>query len=68
MIALGLNELATLNYQARALGTPRPISPSAREALRPAIERLGVPGPAPGQPNESVVAGWRYYCRLTGEG
>ena len=67
VIALGLNELATLNYQARALGAPQPISQSDREALMPAMKRLTVPGPQPGEPNESVVAEWRYYCRLTDE-
>ena len=68
VIALGLNELATLNYQARLLGTPRPISQEDREGLQPAIKRLAVPGPHPGEPGESVVAEWRYYCRLTDEG
>jgi L-fuculose-phosphate aldolase len=67
VIALGLNELATLNYQARLLGEPRPISNADREALQPAIERLAVKGSAPGEPGDSVVAEWRYYCRLTGE-
>ena len=67
VIALGLNELAALNYQARLLGEPRPISHADREALRPAIERLAVKGAAPGEPGDSVVAEWRYYCRLTGE-
>jgi L-fuculose-phosphate aldolase len=67
VIALGLNELATMNYQARLLGEPRPISNADREALLPAIERLAVKGAAPGEPGESVLAEWRYYCRLTGE-
>ena len=67
VIALGLNELATLNYQARLLGTPQPISVADQEMLRPAIERLAAPGRAPGEPGESVIAEWRYYCRLTGE-
>ena len=67
VVALSLNELATMNYQARALGTPRPISHSDREALGPAIERLAAPGSAPGEPGPSVATEWRYYCRLTGE-
>jgi L-fuculose-phosphate aldolase len=67
VIALGLNELATLNYQARALGEPKPISQSDRAALAPAIKRLGERGPRPGEPGDSVVAEWRFYCRLTGE-
>ncbi|HEY4265292.1 MAG TPA: class II aldolase/adducin family protein [Micropepsaceae bacterium] len=67
VVALSLNELATMNYQARALGTPRPISESDREALSPAMKRLMKRGPRPGEPGDSVVTEWRYYCRLTGE-
>ena len=67
VVALGLNELATMNYQARALGTPRPISEEDREGLRPAMERLTLRGARPGEPGDSVVTEWRYYCRLTGE-
>jgi ribulose-5-phosphate 4-epimerase/fuculose-1-phosphate aldolase len=67
VIALGLNELATLNYQARALGTPKPISQSDRAALAPAIKRLGERGAEPGVPGDSIAAEWRFYCRLTGE-
>lgn len=67
VIALALNELATMNYQARALGTPRPISEADREGLRPAMERLTVRGARPGEPSDPVVTEWRYYCRLTGE-
>ena len=67
VVALGLNELATMNYQARLLGTPRPISQSDREALRPAMKRLTARGPRPGEPGDSVVTEWRYYCRLTDE-
>jgi len=67
VIALGLNELATMNYQARVLGTPRPISNADCEALRPAMKRLTERGTAPGEPGDSVATEWRYYCRLTGE-
>lgn len=67
IIALSLNELATMNYQARLLGNPRPISNLDAYALAPAIERLAVRGPRPGEPGATVVTEWRYYCRLTGE-
>ena len=67
VVALGLNELATMNYQARALGEPRPISQSDRDALAPAMKRLTARGEKPGEPGESVTAEWRFYCRLTGE-
>jgi ribulose-5-phosphate 4-epimerase/fuculose-1-phosphate aldolase len=67
VVALALNELATMNYQARALGTPRPISPEDRVALEPAMKRLTRQGPRPGEPGDSVITEWRYYCRLTEE-
>lgn len=67
VIALALNELASLNYQARALGVPRPISVADQVALRPAIQRLSARGSSPGEPGDSVVTEWRYYCRLTNE-
>lgn len=67
VIALSINELATMNYQAHALGAPRQISQSDRDALRPAMQRLAERGPRPGEPGDSVVTEWRYYCRLTGE-
>ena len=67
VIALGLNELATMNYQARLLGAPQPISQADREALQPAIKRLAAKDTPPGEPGESIAAEWRYYCRLTGE-
>lgn len=67
VVALGLNELATMNYQVRALGEPRPISQADREALAPAMKRLTARSEKPGEPSESVTAEWRFYCRLTGE-
>jgi ribulose-5-phosphate 4-epimerase/fuculose-1-phosphate aldolase len=67
LIALGVNEFATLNYQARLLGTPRPISEEDQQALRPAMKRLTTRSDRPGEPGESNTTEWRYYCRLTGE-
>jgi L-fuculose-phosphate aldolase len=67
VIALGLNELATMNYQARMLGEPRPISVEDQMALRPAMKRLTGRGPSAGEPGDAVVTEWRYYCRLTEE-
>ncbi len=65
LVALGVNELATMNYQARLLGTPREISEDDRIALAPAVKRLSASGQP--EPSESVATEWRYYCRLTGE-
>jgi ribulose-5-phosphate 4-epimerase/fuculose-1-phosphate aldolase len=67
VIALALNELATMHYQARLLGAPRPISADDREGLRPAMKRLAERGSRPGEPGDSIATEWRYYCRLTGE-
>jgi ribulose-5-phosphate 4-epimerase/fuculose-1-phosphate aldolase len=66
IIALGINELATINYQARLLGTPREISDEDKAALEPAIRRFAEDG-RPGEPSQSIATEWRYYCRLTGE-
>lgn len=66
LIAVGLNELATLNYQARQIGTPRPIPEEDHAALRKSGARLG-PGNVRGEPNASVATEWRFYRRLTGE-
>ena len=67
IVALSLNELAAMNYQARLLGNPRPISEEDQRELQIAIKRLAEPGPEPGEPGDPVVTEWRYYCRLTGE-
>lgn len=59
--AISLNELAEMNYRARLLGEPRPISDEdiATFAARP---------DAPKKPINSnrTAAMWRYYLRLTG--
>lgn len=62
--AIQLNELATMNYQASLLGTPRPISASDQESFR-TLER------GPKSTDGTLVPGraaalWRYYCELTG--
>lgn len=67
LIALGVNELATMNYQARLLGAPQPISVEDQQALRPAMARLTARGKQAGEPGESNTTEWRFYCRLTGE-
>ena len=56
--AIHLNELATMNYQARLLGEPRPISDADQAEFR-AMARRGGGG--------RVGALWRYYCALTAD-
>ena len=64
LYAIDLNELAQMNYQARLLGTPRPISESDQERLRRMNRRQ--PGGARGdKPAGRAAAVWRYYCELT---
>jgi ribulose-5-phosphate 4-epimerase/fuculose-1-phosphate aldolase len=67
VIALALNELATMNFQAHVLGQPRPISEADKDALRPAIERLNARSKTPGEPSATIAAEWRYYSRLANE-
>ena len=57
LYAIHLNELATINYQARLLGNPRPISDEDLVAFRNMSRRGGGGGRAP--------ALWRYYRALT---
>ena len=68
VVALGLNELATMNFHAHMLGEPRAISGADISALRPAIDRLSLPSAKPGEPGAATETEWRYYCRLADEG
>jgi len=68
VVALGLNELAVMNFQARMLGEPRVISDSDISDLRPAIDRLSLRSARPGEPGAATETEWRYYCRLAEEG
>jgi ribulose-5-phosphate 4-epimerase/fuculose-1-phosphate aldolase len=56
--AIALNELAEMNYRARLLGTPRPISDED-------LASFTRPGTAP-QMSNRIGALWRYYLRFTG--
>lgn len=60
--ALALNELLTMNYEARAVGVPKPIPEGDHEDLYPAVRPLGSLGG-----HAAVLAEWRYYCKLAGE-
>jgi ribulose-5-phosphate 4-epimerase/fuculose-1-phosphate aldolase len=65
LAAIHLNDLATVNYQARLLGDPVPIPKEEQEAFRRG------PGPrgraVAGAPGGRVAALWRYYCALTAD-
>jgi 3,4-dihydroxyphthalate decarboxylase len=65
LAAIHLNDLATINYQARLLGDPVPIPQEEQEAFRrgpSARDRAGS-----GAPGGRVAALWRYYCALTAD-
>lgn len=68
VIALGLNELATMNFHAHMLGEPRPISDDDKDGLQHAIKRLSAHSGTPGEPAPSTATEWRYYCRLADDG
>jgi L-fuculose-phosphate aldolase len=59
LAAIHLNDLATVNYQARLLGDPVPIPKDEQDAFRRG------PG-SPSGAGRRVAALWRYYCALTG--
>lgn len=59
LAAIRLNTLATVNYRARLLGTPRPIAPEEQEAFRDLERDAASAGPA------RARALWRYYVALT---
>ena len=65
LAAIHLNDLATVNYQARLLGDPVPISKEDQDAFRrgPTSRGRGAAGAAGGR----VAALWRYYCALTAD-
>ena len=68
VVALGLNELASMNFNAHMLGNARPISEADMTNLKPAIDRLSVRSEMPGVPAAPTETEWRYYCRLAEEG
>ncbi|HXQ50599.1 MAG TPA: class II aldolase/adducin family protein [Stellaceae bacterium] len=62
--AIQLNDLATINYQARLLGDPMPIPAEEQAAFR-RLPLGGERGAAPGRPSGRAAALWRYYRALT---
>lgn len=65
--AIYLNELATMNYQARLLGDPEPISEEDQAVFRERVETRYAAG-SDGQPSGRARALWRYYTTLTATG
>jgi ribulose-5-phosphate 4-epimerase/fuculose-1-phosphate aldolase len=63
---MALNELVTMNYKAYLLGTPQPIPAEDLEYM----SRLAEPGRRRGSAGgeAGMLAAWRYYCSLAGEG
>jgi ribulose-5-phosphate 4-epimerase/fuculose-1-phosphate aldolase len=63
---LALNELVTMTYKAYLLGTPQPISAEDQSEMRKPLDPSRRRGTAGGQ--AGMLAQWRYYCSLAGEG
>ena len=63
---ISLNELVTMNYKAYLLGTPQPIPAEDRELMSRPPDPSRRRGSAGGEPG--MLAAWRYYCSLAGEG
>ena len=60
LTAIKLNEIAEVNYRARLLGDPRPISDEDIKSFRPTHERMKASG-------AYAESAWRYYCNLLDE-
>lgn len=60
LTAIKLNEIAEVNYRARLLGEPRPISDEDIKSFTPTHERMKASG-------AYVESAWRYYCTLLEE-
>ncbi|HKA34444.1 MAG TPA: class II aldolase/adducin family protein [Candidatus Binatia bacterium] len=60
LTAIKLNEIAEVNYRARLLGEPRPISSDDIKSFLPTHERMKASG-------AYVESAWRYYCTLLDE-
>jgi ribulose-5-phosphate 4-epimerase/fuculose-1-phosphate aldolase len=66
LAAIGLAELAAMNYKAYLLGNPRPISDEDQAEFR-SFERRPESGGG-GRPSGRVGAAWRYYVTVTESG
>lgn len=65
LYAIYLNHLAEINFKARQIGEPQPISLEDQDEIR-GYKGLDA-NPAKGdRPTGAVAANWRYYCALTG--
>jgi ribulose-5-phosphate 4-epimerase/fuculose-1-phosphate aldolase len=60
LTAIKLNEIAEVNYRARLLGDPQPISDDDIKSFLPTHERMKASG-------AYVESAWRYYCTLLDE-
>jgi ribulose-5-phosphate 4-epimerase/fuculose-1-phosphate aldolase len=64
LAAIDLNELATFNRQAYALGKPRPISNEDQAEFKDRTPLTDPPIPPGAEPSGRAASLWRYYCRL----
>ncbi len=60
LTAIKLNEIAEVNYRARLLGDPQPITDEDIKSFLPTHERMKASG-------AYIESAWRYYCTLLEE-
>jgi 3,4-dihydroxyphthalate decarboxylase len=63
LLAIHLNELATMTYRATLLGNPRTLPPEEQQAFRAMDIDAGYGDPKPGVPSGRAASLWRYFER-----
>ena len=66
LYAIHLNHLAEINYKARLIGEPQPISQEDQDEVRGYGARLDSTPKNGERPTGGDATNWRYYCALTG--
>ena len=64
LYAIQLNQLASINFKARQIGEPQPISDEDQAEIR-AIKGLDSMPENGARPTGADATNWRYYCALT---
>jgi ribulose-5-phosphate 4-epimerase/fuculose-1-phosphate aldolase len=69
LVAIQLNTIATMNYQAGLLGEPHALPPEEQDEFRELLAEAGAgsASPTPGTPSSQAKTLWRYYARVTEE-
>jgi ribulose-5-phosphate 4-epimerase/fuculose-1-phosphate aldolase len=65
LTTIRLNELATINFQAHQLGTPRVIPVTEQDAIRRKSREASKAAASASSERDRNSALWRYYCTVT---